>query len=247
MVLRKAHNRLWEIDFLRGIAVIIMIFFHFLYDLNHLSITQYHLYTGFFAYIAYGTASIFILLTGVSLTISYNKIKNHLSSIEIKIKYVKRGSKIFLLGLVISLITYWYIPERFVIFGVLHCIGSSIILSPPFIRLKLLNVFLGFSIIILGIYLHMFTFNFPWLLPFGFVPQIFYTVDYFPLLPWFGVVLLGISVGNLLYKDGKRTFKLKNESHHILVRKMCFLGRNSLLLYFIHQPILFALIYLFLL
>jgi uncharacterized membrane protein len=194
---------------------------------------------------AYGTASIFILLTGVSLTISYNKIKNHFSSFEITIKYLKRGSKIFLLGLVISLITYWYIPERFVVFGVLHCIGTSIILSIPFIRLKFLNALVGLSIIILGIYLRIFTFDFHWLLPFGFVPQLFYTVDYFPLLPWFGVVLLGITLGNMYYTDGKRTFQLKNESNNIIVRKMCFLGRNSLLIYFIHQPILFAIIYLF--
>lgn len=244
MVIRKADGRIWEIDFLRGIAIIIMIFFHFLYDLNHYSITQYRLYTGYFSYLSYGTASIFVFLVGASLTISYNKSRQKNSSSDLSMKYVKRGVKILLLGMVITIFTLWYFPQRFVVFGILHCIGVSIILSIPFIRYRLFNVLTGSLIIFIGVYLHMFRFDFPWLLPFGFVPRDFFTIDYFPLIPWFGVVLIGITAGNIVFKAGKRRYTLKDHSNHFCVRNICSLGRNSLYVYFIHQPILVGLIFL---
>ncbi|HMA82892.1 MAG TPA: heparan-alpha-glucosaminide N-acetyltransferase domain-containing protein, partial [Candidatus Thermoplasmatota archaeon] len=49
MRLKKADGRLWEIDFIRGIAIILMIAFHFIYDLNHYKIIYYKLWTGPFA------------------------------------------------------------------------------------------------------------------------------------------------------------------------------------------------------
>jgi uncharacterized membrane protein len=80
----------------------------------------------------------------------------------------------------------------------------------------------------------------------GFKPSQFYTVDYFPILPWFGVVLIGIFIGNTLYPFNKRRFKIKDISQLKFVKFFCFLGRKSLIIYFLHQPILLLLIHLFL-
>ncbi|OYT30185.1 hypothetical protein B6U98_00155 [Thermoplasmatales archaeon ex4572_165] len=244
MVIRNSNGRLWEIDFLRGIAIILMVFFHFLYDLNHYSVTNYRLYSGYFSYLSYGTASIFVFLVGVSLTISYNKSNQKNSSSVLSMKYVKRGAKIIGLGMIITLFTLWYIPEGFVLFGILHCIGVSIILSIPFLRYRLFNIITGSIIIFIGGYLNLFRFDFPWLLPFGFVPKQFFTIDYFPLIPWFGVVLIGIAMGNYIYKGGKRRYGLNDYSDHFGIGHICYLGRNSLYVYFFHQPILVGLIFL---
>jgi uncharacterized membrane protein len=100
--------------------------------------------------------------------------------------------------------------------------------------------------ILVGVFLQsMVTVDFPWLLWLGVVPNQFSTLDYFPLLPWFGVVLLGVFIGNGVYKNNTRVFQLKDYSHTIVVRGLCFLGRYSLIIYLLHQLIIVGLLYLF--
>lgn len=240
-------KRFWEIDSLRGIAVIMMIIFHILYDLNYFNIYKLELYSGFFLLFFYPFAMIFLLLVGISLTLSCSKSQQTLTKKQLQIKYLKRGLKIFGLGLLITLATWIYLPKVFIIFGVLHCIGISIILACPFLQLRYQNLVLGTILILAGIVLKNFTFDFYWLVWLGFIPSNFYTVDYFPLLPWFGIVLIGVFIGNSLYPNYKRRFHLKDYSGFIVVRFICFLGKNSLIIYFAHQPILIGLIHLFLL
>lgn len=240
-------GRFWEIDFLRGIAIIVMILFHFIYDLNHFSIIYYKLWKGPFAYAASITASIFVILVGISLTISYNKRKKLFSLSTIRFQFLKRGLKLLGLGLIITVVSWIIIPERFVIFGILHCIGVCIILSIPFIPYTRLNLIIGSVLIAMGLYLRLFTFGFSWLLPFGFLPPKYFTIDYFPLLPWFGVVLVGIAFGNFFYPEGKRRFHLQDQSSMKIPQKICFIGRYSLPIYFIHQPIIVGIISLFIL
>lgn len=246
MILKKGNERFWEIDFLRGFAIILMIFFHILYDLNFYSITNFKIYSGILLYIARLSASIFVILAGISLSISYSRVKDRFTSKEILIKYLKRGLKILFLGLIISVITFLYIPRGFVVFGILHFIGTSIILSLFFIRFKFINIIFGIILIIVGFYLKSLTFDFNFLIPLGFIPNNFWTIDYFPLLPWFGVILLGISIGNLIFLNFKRVYKIRDLSKNLFVKTFCFLGRNSLLIYFLHQPIIIGLIIIFL-
>ena len=91
MILRKIEDRFWEIDFLRGFAIILMIFFHILYDLNFFLITDFRLYSGIILYIARLSAAIFVVLVGVSLSLSYSRVKNRLKPNEIVFKFLKRG------------------------------------------------------------------------------------------------------------------------------------------------------------
>ncbi len=241
----KNNNRFWEIDFLRGIAIIMMIIFHFLYDLNFFGIYHLQLYSGNILFFLYSIGLIFLLLVGISLTLSYNKAKKIFNEKQLILKFLKRGSKIFILGLIITVVTWIYLKNGFIIFGVLHCIGISIIVSYPLLKYRFLNLIIGLIFIILGIILNFFTFSFNWLLWLGFTPYQFYTVDYFPLLPWLGVVLIGIFLGNSLYPNSESKFKLKKLDRFKIIRFCCFLGRHSLLIYFLHQPILFTIFYMY--
>ena len=63
-------------------------------------------------------------------------------------------------------------------------------------------------------------------------------------MDWFGVVLMGMAGGALLYKDLGRRFPLPDISAWPPVRGLIFLGRNSLAIYILHQPLLLGLIYL---
>ena len=241
-MVKKSYKRFWEIDLFRGIAVIMMIIFHILYDLNHFDIYKINLFSGYFLIYLYVGASIFIGLVGLSLSLSYSRIKDKLSKKESLLKYLQRGLMIFGLGILITIATRLYLGEGFVVFGALHCIGASIILAYPFLQLRYLNLLFGMFLIFLGVILRSFTFDFPWLVWLGFRPSQFYTVDYFPLLPWFGVVIIGIFLGNILYSDYSRKFQLIDLSQTPIVKFVGFLGRHSLIIYLLHQPILLILI-----
>ena len=243
MIKKTAEDRFWEIDFLRGTAIILMIIFHFIYDLNHLKIIYYKLWEGPCAITAKIVASFFLFLVGISLTISFNKSKQHSSLLEIRHKLIIRAGKLLFIGILITIISWILIPERFVIFGILHCIGVSIILSIPFLPYIIPNVLIGITLIISGIYLQYFTVDFPWLIPLGFVPPNYFYIDFFPLLPWFGVVLVGIALGNYLYPQGQRRYHM-NYTLQSTSKRICFIGRHSLPIYVLHQPVLFGFIYL---
>jgi uncharacterized membrane protein len=236
--------RYWEIDFLRGVAIIMMIVFHVLFDLNYFSNYEINIHYGFWWAFARITASIFIFLVGISLTLSYSRAVKKRKNLLLK--YLYRCTKIFSWGLIITLVTWIFIRQGFIVFGVLHFIGLSIIIAYFFLRFRLLNLFLGVIFILIGIYLQGFVFSFPYLLWLGLMPQNFYTLDYFPLLPWFGLVLLGLFFGKLLYPEGKRRIKIR-EVRNPVTRLFCFLGRHSLLLYLVHQPVLIAILYVFIL
>ena len=240
-----ANKRFWEIDFLRGIAILLMILFHALYDFNYFGGYNFDLHSGIWFYVGRASALMFIFVVGISLTLSHSKaIGMNLSKSEMYKKYIKRGMWIFSWGLTITLITWLFLKDGFVVFGILHFIGLSIILAYPFLKMHKHNLPIGAGIIFAGVYLGKLTFDFPWLLWIGLKPYNFHSLDYYPLFPWFGVILIGIFVGNSLYPNYTRKFDLKDRNGSLPIRLFCMLGRRSLLIYLIHQPILIALLYL---
>lgn len=229
-------GRFWELDLIRGAAVVMMVIFHLAYDLNFFGVYKLDIYSGFWFCLARITAGLFILLAGVSLVLIASKTGHK----ELPIKFFERGIKIFSIGLAITAATYLLIGRGFIIFGILHFIGLSIIIAYPFLGLKKLNVAIGIIIIAAGLYLQNLSFGSPWLLWLGLAPSGFYSVDYFPLLPWFGLILIGIYLGDVLYGGYRRSVELQDLSSCPFVKPIAFLGRNSLAIYLIHQPLLIS-------
>ena len=116
--------RYFELDALRAIAIIMMVVFHLLWDLNYFGFTNAEMYFGFWGIWQKITAGLFLLLVGIVLNISWNRRKNALH-------FLKRGIVIFCGGLLITAFTLIAFPEQFIYFGVLHLIGVSIILAMP--------------------------------------------------------------------------------------------------------------------
>jgi len=235
---RNPKDRFWEIDCLRGIAIIGMILFHFFFDLDYFKAYSLGADWKFWWLFPRAIAGTFILLVGISLTISYNRTRMQKSGKALYRKYLARGMRIFSLGLLITLVTWIFLPGGTILFGILQFIGVSIILSFLLVEHPKMALILSLALVSAGAYLQNFTFNFPWLLWLGFPPSDFYTFDYFPLLPWLGVTFLGIFLGNLFYPRGTRRFKIKEGYNFFLAKNLCFLGRHSLIAYLVHQPIL---------
>ena len=231
-------QRFWEIDFMRGVAIFMMVIFHFVWDLSFFYNVDISFSFGFWKIFQTLTASLFIFLVGVSSFLSSQK-----NNTKFKL-FLKRGLKVFSFGLLITLVTKILFPSEYIIFGILHFIGVAIILSYFFLNLKYLNLFFGFLFIIVGGIIKTNYFDFSYLLPFGFVPSGFSTLDYFPIFPWFGVVLFGIFWAQLFYKDNERLFEFNIKNNNFLSKKISYTGRKSLIIYLIHQPVLFLLFYI---
>jgi len=178
------------------------------------------------------------------LTISYNQVVRQRGSADgLYPKFIKRGLRIFGWGMVFSLVV-WALGIGYVHFGVLHLIGVGIILTYPLITYRWLNFALWLLLYTLGGFIQSIRVDWTWLVWLGFRPEVYTPVDYFPLVPWLGVILLGIFAGNMLYDQSGRKFILPNFVHAFgnwlfPSRTLQFLGRHSLTIYLIHQPLLF--------
>lgn len=231
-------KRIWELDALRGIFMILIIFFHLMYDLVYLfgivelttplakSLYQFGNDWG-------GTP--FLLLSGLCVTIGS--------------KPVKRGLTVIGGGLIINLVTagmyFLGFADKSIIiyFGVLHCIGTCMLLWPLFRKLPS-SVLLIFGIIMAaaGLYMrHNVWVDFPWLIPLGFVPRTFASSDFFPLLPNLGYFLIGAAAGRTFYAQ-KVSLLPKVNANNPVIRFFSFFGKHSLIIYLLHQPILAALV-----
>jgi uncharacterized membrane protein len=231
-------DRFWEVDAARGIAIIMMIVYHCTYDLDTLGGYRIQSTTGYLALFADVTAGLFLFLVGISLAIS--RTRTSLTGWRLFGKYLARGLRILAYGMVLTII-FLALGMGVVAFGILHLIGFSIILAYPFLSLRLTNLVLGTVIFVAGQYIlaqDLYSQSF-WLLPFGVVPEGVMMPDYRPLLPWFGVVLIGLFFGNVVY--GGRP-AVPEDKAAVLARPLLPLGRNSLFIYLIHQPIIIALL-----
>jgi uncharacterized membrane protein len=241
--LRVTSARLWEVDALRGFAIVEMVLYHFTWDLNYFGLFQANLLQGPWQWFARSIATLFIVVMGVSMTLSYTRESQRLGRKLLFGKYLLRGGKIFGLGLIITVATYFFIGRGFVIFGILHLLGLSIILAYPFLHLnRWISLVIGLLIIGAGMYMDSLVVSFPWLIWLGVKQAGIYMVDFYPVLPWFGLALMGIFIGYTLYPQGIRRFFLPNLADILPLRGLRFLGRYSLLIYVIHQPILIGLL-----
>jgi uncharacterized membrane protein len=234
----STHKRFWEIDLLRTIVIVTMITFHALYLLNYFDIHNTGVpgpYKGFWWWIAIVIPSAFTFLAGVSLTIAHSRSKRMPG-------FLLRGLKIFAWGMVTTLITWLVDREEYVQFGVLHFFGIAFILGPFFLRFRSINLILGAALMAVGIYLleqRIFV-DSPWLL--GLMPYGFRTLGYWPLLPWFGLFLVGMFGGKLLYPQGNRRFHIPELSNPV-ASALTLPGRHPLVIYLAQWPVIISVIF----
>ena len=242
-------SRFWEVDVARGIAIMMVVLYHLMYDLDNLGGYRIESTSGFWKVFADTSAFAFVFLAGLSLSLSYVRASaSRRSDRELFGKYLQRGTRIFSYGILITLV-FWALSFGTVIFGILHLIGVSIVLAYPFVKLRLPNLLLGLSVIGVGVYMRSTDVSAAgaagiFLAPLGVVPEGVFMPDYRPLLPWFGVVLLGLFLGNVVY--GKQARKAPPSTEGPAYAKpVGFLGRHTLLIYLVHQPVLITALWAF--
>lgn len=157
--------RLWEIDALRGVAVVLMIFFHLMWDLAYVGLSSVDVFARPWQIFARSIGTLFILLMGLSLWL----IATRLADAKALRRYVlRRGGLIFSLGMLISLGTYLLLGTEYVRFGILHLLGAGLVLAAPF-AFAPFGVTVGVSVllILVGVWLSSLAVSFPWLIWLG--------------------------------------------------------------------------------
>lgn len=260
--------RAWELDFLRGFAIIMVVWDHLMYDSayifgyywqasgniglsNYASFAQTYFTSGLRHFWWPFFVFIFFFVSGICTAFSKNNLI--------------RGIKLALAAALVSIVTYitqfvLQLGEAFILFGVLHCLSSCILIYAVIeLTVGLFNkkgnrrampiVCLAFAvagIIIDSIYnvtLKEVVTNFASMPSDSKIAGLFvfheswWTADYFPLLPFFWFFMLGSAIGHLFYKDKKSLFpRLSGKWHYPFTLP----GRYSLIIYLASQVLTLA-------
>ena len=234
-------QRIWELDVLRGLCILGMIAVHFIFDLVELYGLISWQYPPIFSLIMNWGGVLFILISGICATLGSRSLR--------------RGLIVFGCGMLCTLVTVALYLLDFadfsvvIQFGVLHCLGLCMILWPLFRRLPPWALaMIGCVLVITGLIFRSLTVRMPLLFPLGLITESFYSADYFPLLPYLGFFLLGAFIGRTVYRKGISLLPRAKTNNPIL-GFLQFIGRQSLIIYLLHQPVLtllFSIIMLFL-
>ncbi len=229
--------RIAAIDALRGLAIAAMIVYHFSWDLSSFGFIAVDVIAdpGWKAF-ARTIAGTFVGLVGVSLVLATRKGLH-------RQRYLRRLAVVVGAALLVTLGTWYYFPNAFVFFGILHLIAFASVAALPFLRLPTAVVFLAATVIFaLPFFFTHELFQNPLLWWVGFTPQPPATVDYVPVFPWFALTLFGIVAGRLLLGYGSDSRFARWVPGGFLGRLAVFAGRWSLLIYLVHQLILIGLL-----
>lgn len=210
------------LDYIRGVAIILMIIFHASYDLNVFGFVEIDFFKDKLWYVFPRViVTLFMFAVGCGLTLAHKE--------EIKWNsFWKRFLKLAVCAVGITISTYFMFPEGWVYFGTLHSIALCSFMALPFLKYPRVSLVVGLILIIPHLILGH---SIPWIL------LSHKSMDYIPPFPWLGVVLLGIFATHQGYL--KIEFK-----DNFLLKGLEFLGIHSLVVYMLHQPLLYALVWL---
>ncbi|MDD4168895.1 MAG: heparan-alpha-glucosaminide N-acetyltransferase [Desulfotomaculaceae bacterium] len=217
-------KRIWEIDLLRTMAIIFMVAFHIVVDLNRFVGIDIDYLSGFWYWEGKASALTFIFLAGISSGFSKNNFI--------------RGIKVLAYGMTITLVTYIFFREQYIRFGILHLLGTSMILFPLFKRINNLLLLISAVVIALtAIPLNNVFAHTSLLLPLGVMYKGFATLDYYPLSPYFAMFILGILAHKLYYYKRQSLYPFSYENKYIST-----ISKHSLAIYLVHQPVIIGVI-----
>ena len=247
----KKKERAYELDLLRGFAIIMMVLMHFAWDLRYefrVDVFEFLEREWFWAIVHPFFLVIFVGVSGVCCTFSRNNF----------FRALKLG------GVALAFTLGTYIATKYmgiyclILFNVLHMLAVSMLVysliefvnKKAKIKEKAANALLAFGgvfITIIGLEIYRFDRMFEnlWLIPIGMrIVNTPVMADYMPLVPWLGVFLLGALVGKVCYSDRKSLLPKKNKIVGGICAPIEFMGRHSLIVYIVHQPIVYGILYL---
>lgn len=237
-------KRIYSIDELRGLCIILMIIYHIFYSGAVIfGITElYNIYL-FLKLWQPVLPFAFILISGISFQLSRSN--------------VRRGVKLLIISIAITIVTAVIMPEQIIWFGIIHFLAFAniicgllkkyidkiplvlglIICAVLFIATyNLQRGYLGIDGI-LSFKLPDFMYKTDFTMMFGFYTPKFHSSDYNPIFPWIFLFTAGTLIGRYVSR-------LPESLCRMHIRPLAFIGRHTLIIYIAHQPIIIGIMYL---
>jgi len=225
---RQQAPRVEGLDALRGVAILAMVVYHFCFDLRYFGVARWD-FEHDIRWLAARTLilSSFLLIAGISAALARRDP-------AADARWPRHVAVIGGAALLVTAASAMMFPRSFIWFGVLHAIALSLLLARPLIDRPRAAVAAGVIVIAAGVMLSSQHFDNRMLGWLGFMTGKPMTEDYVPLFPWSGVLFLGIAAGHALVASN---FAMLAPLAR-MPRALRFLGRHSLAVYLVHQPLL---------
>lgn len=225
------------IDIARGVAIVAMAIYHLFWDLSFYRVIPVDVgYDPGWVAFARTILFSFMFLVGVGLVLGHGDGVRWPA-------FFKRWAFVVAGALIITVATYFAFPGSFVYFGVLHAIAVASLVALPFLFTPLwLTGLVGVALIVLHFAYANAFFNerfYSWIGLWTVPPP---ANDLVPLIPWLGVVLLGVLAMRWGQKAGLDNRLAAMQPRNRLARVLAWMGRWSLVIYLVHQPLLLAII-----
>lgn len=242
----ESKKRYWLLDSIRGIIIISMLLYHTLWDLSEIfglkfGFSSAEVFTVWQKSIRYG----FIILSGFCWSLGRHKLRRALTVL---------GA-----SCIVTLVTALFMKENIILFGVLSLLGSAMLIMIPLDRFfKKINPYVALIFSLL-FFILLYDLEHRWISFFsldiyrlpreacrnlftafiGLPTPAFHSTDYVPLFPWIFIFFCGYFLYRIIKRHG-----LLDALCAIRMRPLEFLGRHSLIIYMLHQPVIYAVLWL---
>lgn len=230
-------RRIPAIDVARSVALMGMVVFHFVFDLELFG----HLPPGttllpHWALFARLVAGSFLFLAGVSLVLA------HGDGIRWP-GFLRRFAMIAGAALAISVATRIAIPHAFIYFGILHAIAAASLVGLAVLRAPIWLILVAAALaFVMPDVARTPLFDTRWLAWTGLAATVPPSFDFVPVLPWVSACLLGVAAGRAGQAAGLWD-RLRDPAPAPLLHRLSWPGRHSLVIYLVHQPVLIGLLW----
>jgi uncharacterized membrane protein len=228
-------SRLPALDTARTLAVVAMVIFHFTFDLalfGHIPADT--MFQPFWYYAARLIAGSFLFLSGISLWLAHGQAIRWPA-------FWKRWAKLAAAAALVTTASIWLVPGGPIWFGILHAMATTALIGLVALRLPWPLTLAFAAVIFAAAWGPRFpAFDPIWLVWTGLAETRPMMGDYVPLIPWAAPALAGIAAAKALRLD-----QWRGTAPSRLAHTLTFPGRHSLIIYLVHQPILFGLFNLY--
>jgi uncharacterized membrane protein len=253
--------RAFELDALRGLSIVMMLCHHFIFDVRYLLEIDMFAFqeSDIFGYLAQPLfISVFLSVSGICCQFSKNNLR----------RAVRMGIAALTLSVMMGVFSLVFDEGLFVFFNILHLLTVGTLIYWLIDKLESRkakkesmqpkdnviiqsrnNVYflVAAMFFLLGIQVvpeisgNVNTYLF---LPLGILPKNYLPMgDYLPMIPWLGIFLIGIVIGRSAYRDKKSLFPGAPPTLLKLTKPFEWVGRNSLVVYLLHQPVMLAILF----
>lgn len=236
--MKPEKTRIEAVDVARGAALAAMGVYHFVWDLTFYDfLPRSAFYDPRFQFFGHVIAVSFLALVGVGVALAARGPLDFSA-------YLRRTALVAGAAALVSAGTYWFMPDAFVSFGILHAIVAASLLALLFHRAPWLVSFAaGVAIVVAAFALATPALD-PWNWFLGLGVKEPRTLDWRPLFPWTGFSLMGLGAAQWLIARGVPERLALWRAQGGLSRALAFGGRHSLAVYLLHQPVLIAIVFL---